>query len=57
MSAQRDRLVQTPRTDRRTVRFDLPVAARLDRLDERDEIVNVSAFVRRAVDEKLERDA
>lgn len=56
MSAQRDRLVRTARTDRRTVRFDLPVAARLDRLDEREEIVNVSAFVRQAVDEKLERD-
>jgi len=52
----RDRLVQTPRLDRRTVRFDLPAAARVDRRVERGAVPNFSTFVREAVDEKLARE-
>lgn len=53
---QRSRLARTVRTDRRTVRFDLPVAARVDQLDAAGEVANFSAFVRDAVAEKLERE-
>lgn len=55
-SDARDRLVQTPRLDRRTVRFDLPAAARVDLAVARGEVPNFSAFVREAVDEKLSRE-
>lgn len=56
MSADNGRLSKATRMDRRSVRYDLPAAAAVDRLVESGEYASFSAFMREALDEKLARE-